>query len=163
MIVMRLVLRSKNIRKATGGTAGAGGLSKIIVTALVEVSAIYAVKSSIDTHTAPGKVAEQGSCRMRGRYCRLCLMSSVVSQCREGSPSNRAVLRFSQTLWNAVRWPAQLGSACADFTRFLHSRRLIIILCDPQTSLSPLCIKLNIAIGWLSGRRSGSRTHAELL
>ena len=36
MIVMRLVLCSKNIRKATGSTAGAGGLyGEAIVTSLV--------------------------------------------------------------------------------------------------------------------------------
>lgn len=43
MIVIRLVLYSRNIRKATGATSGVGGIYKAVVTTLVESSALYAV------------------------------------------------------------------------------------------------------------------------
>ena len=43
MIVTRLVVHSKNFRKALGTAAGAGGLYKSIVTILVESCALYTV------------------------------------------------------------------------------------------------------------------------
>lgn len=43
MIVVRLILHSKNIRRAMGTPAGTSGLYKTIVTMLVESSALYAV------------------------------------------------------------------------------------------------------------------------
>ena len=42
MIITRLILHSRNIRKAVGTTAGVTGLYKAIVTMLVESSALYA-------------------------------------------------------------------------------------------------------------------------
>lgn len=45
MIVTRLIMHSRNIRKALGAPAGAGGLYKTIITVLVESSALYAVNS----------------------------------------------------------------------------------------------------------------------
>ena len=44
MIVVRLVLHSRNTRTALGGT-GIGGLCKAIVTMLVESCALYAITS----------------------------------------------------------------------------------------------------------------------
>jgi hypothetical protein len=41
MIVIRLVLHSRNIRNGTGATAGASGVYKAVVTTLVESSALY--------------------------------------------------------------------------------------------------------------------------
>ena len=43
MIAMKLVVHSKNFRKALGTAAGAGGLYKSIVTILVESCALYTV------------------------------------------------------------------------------------------------------------------------
>ena len=43
MIIVRLVMHSRNVRKATGAPEGAGGLYKAIVTVLVESCALYAV------------------------------------------------------------------------------------------------------------------------
>lgn len=43
LIVIRLVLHSRNIRNAMGTANGAGGLHKAVVTMLVESAAIYAV------------------------------------------------------------------------------------------------------------------------
>ena len=45
MIVVRLVLHSKNIRAAMGFTAGIGGQYQVIMTMLIESSALYAVSS----------------------------------------------------------------------------------------------------------------------
>jgi len=45
MIVVRLVLHSRNIRTAMGTSNGVGGLYKAIVTMLIESSALYAVNS----------------------------------------------------------------------------------------------------------------------
>lgn len=45
MIVIRLVLHGRNIRAATGSTAGIGGLYKNVATMLIESSALYAVNS----------------------------------------------------------------------------------------------------------------------
>ena len=42
MIITRLILHSRNVRKAVGTTAGVTGLYKAIVTMLVESSALYA-------------------------------------------------------------------------------------------------------------------------
>ena len=43
MIVIRLIMHSRNSRNALGAPAKAGGLYKVIVTMLVESSALYAV------------------------------------------------------------------------------------------------------------------------
>jgi hypothetical protein len=43
MIVIRLILHSRNMRKAVGTTDGANGLYKTIVTMLVESSALYTI------------------------------------------------------------------------------------------------------------------------
>ena len=43
MIVIQLILHSKNIRNTIRPSAGAGGLYKAIVTMLVESCALYAV------------------------------------------------------------------------------------------------------------------------
>jgi hypothetical protein len=45
MIVIRLVLHDRNIRAATGSRSGIGGLSKTVVTMLIESSALYAVNA----------------------------------------------------------------------------------------------------------------------
>jgi len=45
MIVIRLVLHSRNIRSAMGAPVGISGLYKAIVTMLIESSALYAVNS----------------------------------------------------------------------------------------------------------------------
>lgn len=45
MIVTRLVWHRRNIRNAMGGTAGAGGLYKAIITVIVESSALYLIVS----------------------------------------------------------------------------------------------------------------------
>ena len=45
MIVVRLVLHSRNIRAAMGAPAGISGLYTAIVTMLIESSALYAVNS----------------------------------------------------------------------------------------------------------------------
>ena len=45
MIVVRLVLHSRNIRAAMGSPVGVSGLYKAIVTMLIESSALYAVNS----------------------------------------------------------------------------------------------------------------------
>jgi len=45
MIVIRLVLHSRNIRAAIGAPSGLTGLYKAVVTMLIESSAIYAVSS----------------------------------------------------------------------------------------------------------------------
>ena len=45
LIVIRLILHSRNIRNAMGAQAGAGGVYKAIVTMLVESSTLYAVSS----------------------------------------------------------------------------------------------------------------------
>ena len=45
MIVVRLILHGKNIRAATGSSAGIGGLYKTISTMLIESCALYAVTS----------------------------------------------------------------------------------------------------------------------
>jgi len=47
MIVIRLVLHSRNIRAATGSPAGINGVCKAVVTMLIESSALYAVNSLI--------------------------------------------------------------------------------------------------------------------
>ena len=47
MLVTRLVLHSKNIRRAMGGQDGASGLYKRIITMLVESGAIYAASFAI--------------------------------------------------------------------------------------------------------------------
>ena len=47
MIVIRLVLHSRNIRAATGSPAGISGVCNAIVTMLIESSALYAVNSLI--------------------------------------------------------------------------------------------------------------------
>lgn len=59
LIVVRLVLHSKNIRSAMGAPAGASGLYKAIITVLIESSALYAVNSilfvapwSVKSHVA---------------------------------------------------------------------------------------------------------------
>ena len=44
MIVIRLILHTRDIRASMGGT-GIGGLYKVIVTMLIESSALYAVNS----------------------------------------------------------------------------------------------------------------------
>jgi hypothetical protein len=45
LIVTRLVLHSRNIRRAMGAPSGANGLYKTIITVLVESSALYAINS----------------------------------------------------------------------------------------------------------------------
>jgi len=45
MITVRLVLYGRNVRAATGSTAGIGGLYKTITTMLIESSAIFGVSS----------------------------------------------------------------------------------------------------------------------
>jgi hypothetical protein len=45
MIVVRLLLHSRNIRNALGARAGAGGIYNAVVTMLIESSALYAVSS----------------------------------------------------------------------------------------------------------------------
>ena len=45
LIVTRLILHSRNIRKAMGAPSGANGLYKTIITVLVESSALYAINS----------------------------------------------------------------------------------------------------------------------
>jgi hypothetical protein len=45
MIVIRLILHSRNVRAAMGAPAGIGGLSKAIAAMLIESSALYAVNS----------------------------------------------------------------------------------------------------------------------
>ena len=45
LIVSRLILHSRNVRKAVGAQSGAGGVYNAIVTMLVESSALYAVSS----------------------------------------------------------------------------------------------------------------------
>lgn len=43
MIIVRLILHSRNVRDAMGAPAGAGGLYTAIVTVLIESCALYAV------------------------------------------------------------------------------------------------------------------------
>ena len=45
LIVSRLILHSRNVRKAVGAQGGAGGIYDAIVTMLIESSALYAVSS----------------------------------------------------------------------------------------------------------------------
>jgi hypothetical protein len=45
LIVVRLILHSRNIRNALGAQAGAGGVYRAVVTMLIESSALYAVSS----------------------------------------------------------------------------------------------------------------------
>jgi len=45
MIIIRLVLHSRNVHAATGSPAGISGLYKTVVTMLIESSALYAVSS----------------------------------------------------------------------------------------------------------------------
>lgn len=45
MIVIRLILRSKNIRSVMGAPSGFTGLYKTVITMLIESSAIYAASS----------------------------------------------------------------------------------------------------------------------
>ena len=47
MIVVRLVLHSRNIRTITGAPVGIGGMYRTIITMLIESSALYAVSSLV--------------------------------------------------------------------------------------------------------------------
>ena len=47
MIVVRLVLHSRNIRAATGSLVGINGLCKAVATMVIESSALYAVNSLV--------------------------------------------------------------------------------------------------------------------
>ena len=57
MIVVRLVLYGRNVRAATGSSAGLGGLYVAISTMLIESSALFAVSSLVVVGTWYGSTA----------------------------------------------------------------------------------------------------------